>query len=585
MIIWKVAIDNEFSSYDEFKQRKVVAQGWPDQTGDLSDYVSESRAIIQNALIEMGNEKKVSEKISRIFHNMITEIGPGDVVIAYKGKQVVGICEICDCFMYFFDRYGNNSGISPKAFDKNEFHFANCLYPVEWVDWKHVSSDYDPPPGAQGIEGIQKLGEDKFDAVLSKWKSYKDSTGFNPCPADIYNLCREKRVKMICKKDLRTVKSLFYGVCNQVILSGPPGTSKTRCALNYVEATLGKVGQHRETNSSGVDLLNSTRFPKTGHSGSWSIVQFHPSYNYEDFVRGIQMEPAGEVVKPVVRNRLLGDMVTKAKESLDRVMKERGVATLDDLEPVKKEELIDEAGRFILIIDEINRANVPAVLGELIYAMEYRDQPVATPYALRQDVEWTGIAPSDDESDPKEEKEGEDNTLTIPSNFYIIGTMNTADRSVGRLDYAIRRRFAFIECLPDRRQLATFPYVDDSVRVKAEELFDQVAKIFDDSLSPEFRKKDVQVGHTYFMAKTMEELGMKITYQVVPILEEYVSDGVLTRQTEEEIGKLRQTGKKLMEEEQSQTGSVDQHAEGQIDGENADSNESGDRGDDDGVAS
>ena len=81
---------------------------------------------------------------------------------------------------------------------------------------------------------------------------------------------------------------------------------------------------------------------------------------------------------------------------------------------------------YVLIIDEINRANLPAVLGELIYALEYRGEKVESMYETEEDG----------------------NVLIIPPNLYIIGTMNTSDRSVGHIDYAIRRRFAFIELLP-----------------------------------------------------------------------------------------------------------------------------------------
>lgn len=76
--------------------------------------------------------------------------------------------------------------------------------------------------------------------------------------------------------------------------------------------------------------------------------------------------------------------------------------------------------KFFLIIDEINRANLATVFGELIYGLEYRNKGVATPYTV-----------------------GSSNKVLLPNNLYIIGTMNTADKSIGRIDYAIRRRFLF----------------------------------------------------------------------------------------------------------------------------------------------
>lgn len=156
---------------------------------------------------------------------------------------------------------------------------------------------------------------------------------------------------------------------------------------------------------------------------------------------------------------------------------------------------------YVLIIDEINRANLSSVLGELIYALEYRGEAVESMYAVE-----------------------DDNKLILPPNLYIVGTMNTADRSVGHIDYAIRRRFAFVDVLPkdlSEEEGITF----DSV------LFSEVAQLFETNLSAEFEKKDVQLGHSYFIDKSDEEDGASMTirleYEIKPILLEYVKDGVL----------------------------------------------------------
>nr|WP_314497950.1 AAA family ATPase [uncultured Chryseobacterium sp.] len=161
---------------------------------------------------------------------------------------------------------------------------------------------------------------------------------------------------------------------------------------------------------------------------------------------------------------------------------------------------IKELKNFVLIIDEINRANLSSVLGELIYGLEYRGKEVNSMY----------------------EVDGSQKFI-LPPNLYIIGTMNTADRSVGHIDYAIRRRFAFIDILPvnlkETSGLATF---DDA-------LFNTVSGLFDTNLCPEFEKKDVQLGHSYFIDKS-EEGGspdIRLNYEIRPILFEYVKDGVL----------------------------------------------------------
>jgi hypothetical protein len=172
---------------------------------------------------------------------------------------------------------------------------------------------------------------------------------------------------------------------------------------------------------------------------------------------------------------------------------------------------------FVLIIDEINRANLSSVLGELIYALEYRGEPVESMY-----------------------KVDDNNKLILPPNLYIIGTMNTADRSVGHIDYAIRRRFAFVDVLP--KDLS-----DDEDIVFDSKLFSSVKALFttDDykthslNLSKEFEPKDVALGHSYFIQQyEKDEKGkedktkpidfqMRLDYEIKPILLEYVKDGIL----------------------------------------------------------
>src|SRR5690606_36146574 len=158
-----------------------------------------------------------------------------------------------------------------------------------------------------------------------------------------------------------------------------------------------------------------------------------------------------------------------------------------------------ELKNYVLIIDEINRANLSSVLGELIYALEYRGEAVESMYAV-----------------------GNDSKLILPPNLYIIGTMNTADRSVGHIDYAIRRRFAFVDVLPKD--------LSEEVNISFDtELFYSVENLFDTNLSPEFEKKDVQLGHSYFIDKSKDggSMDIRLEYEIKPILLEYVKDGVL----------------------------------------------------------
>ena len=224
--------------------------------------------------------------------------------------------------------------------------------------------------------------------------------------------------------------------------------------------------------------------------GEFKIIQFHPAYTYEDFVRGIVASSHEGVISYDVENKILAKFARKAIENPN--------------------------GKYVLIIDEINRANLPSVLGELIYALEYRDESVESMY----DYENT-------------------RDIKLPKNLYIIGTMNTADRSVGHIDYAIRRRFAFYDVLPSQEVIAF---------EKPRKLFKQVSELFDSNsyLSSDFNANDVRIGHSYFIASSEKmtedqfeiELKQKLKYEIKPILYEYIKDGILLDGAKQKVDDL-----------------------------------------------
>jgi len=266
------------------------------------------------------------------------------------------------------------------------------------------------------------------------------------------NLIKEN--KMNIENEIQKYTDLLH-YKPQIILQGPPGTGKTREAKCIAKALLG-LGEN--------DSLEDNE--------QFKLIQFHPSYSYEDFVRGIVAKPneEGNGIVYTAENKILG---TFAKEALK-----------------------DKDKPYVLIIDEINRANLSAVLGELIYALEYRGEAVQSMYAI----------------------EGENN-LILPPNLYIIGTMNTADRSVGHIDYAIRRRFAFVNILPKDLTNELGDQFEGT-------LFAKVTNLFNTNLSPEFKKEEVQLGHSYFITKNTP-INIRWEYEIKPILLEYVKDGIL----------------------------------------------------------
>lgn len=278
----------------------------------------------------------------------------------------------------------------------------------------------------------------------------------------------------------------------QMILQGPPGTSKTYSAKAFLKYMAHNCSDAELADIQIADYIDVDKYCAKLFKGkgepeiAWDIVQFHPSYGYEDFIRGIKVstKPGSDTILYETVNKVLGNIAELAKKH--------------------------KKTKFFLIIDEINRANLATVFGELIYGLEYRTEPVATPYSVNNN-----------------------NRISLPENLYIIGTMNTADKSIGGIDYAIRRRFLFFEQLPDVKVIKEYKADHGSeqqtLNDQACKLFENVKKLFgEEYLSPEYRKEDVQIGHTYFLVDSKDKLMKRFEYQIIPILKEYYKDGIIS---------------------------------------------------------
>ena len=170
-----------------------------------------------------------------------------------------------------------------------------------------------------------------------------------------------------------------------------------------------------------------------------------------------------------------------------------------------------ELKNYVLIIDEINRGNVSKIFGELISLLE-ADKRVGGDHPLTVTLPYS--------KEP----------FSVPSNLYIIGTMNTTDRSVGSIDYAVRRRFAFVTLKANENAIENYyKGKDASLKNKAIELFGKVEAFLrnKDNRSNDMEFDDLMVGHSYFMAETLDELKLKWEYEVIPLLKEYQKDGLL----------------------------------------------------------
>ena len=530
---WLYSPGEQAVKWEEFYNEDIMAIGW-DELGDLENY-TDRKSILKALIDNYGGGDDQRNNVSAIddFCNGENKINIDDIVIVKKGtKTLLGYGRVTSDYYY----------------DESREEFLHCRE-VEWF----------------------KKGEWEVDVNLPR-KTLTDVTTYN---SDFEGIKYAQYLLNImngntqAQEDNLIIKLLKYKP--QIILQGPPGTGKTREAKRIAKALLG-LGEN--------DSLEGNE--------QFKLIQFHPSYSYEDFVRGIVAKPneEGNGIVYTAENKVLAEFAKKAmgapfvepiKEDfinfLEEKKKEKGEGMLFDQKTKYKEikdknknnkmvkslyfslknaedkwiddqraipidtfciENLDDEFKnfyagpnwegpwksitdyfiywaknfrrekpFVLIIDEINRANLSAVLGELIYALEYRGEAVQSMYAT----------------------EGENN-LILPPNLYVIGTMNTADRSVGHIDYAIRRRFAFVNVLPKD---LTSELGDQFESI----LFAKVTDLFNTNLSPEFKKEDVQLGHSYFITKNTP-IDIRWEYEIKPILLEYVKDGILIGQDIEE---------------------------------------------------
>ena len=183
------------------------------------------------------------------------------------------------------------------------------------------------------------------------------------------------------------------------------------------------------------------------------------------------------------------------------------------IEAVKKEYHAKTDKSVVLIIDEINRGNISKIFGELITLLE-ADKRDKGNHPIKVTLPYSKTL------------------FGVPSNLYIIGTMNTTDRSTGTLDYALRRRFAFVTLKSDPNVIVKHyeKLGNDDLKAIAIDLFNNIKAFITNPkhLCGDLGIDDLMVGHSYFMASSKEELQCKVEFEIIPLIAEYINDGILT---------------------------------------------------------
>lgn len=250
------------------------------------------------------------------------------------------------------------------------------------------------------------------------------------------------------------------------IVYGAPGTGKTYSMVEYALSIIDGVSIDDFRKSNTDRKTNVSRYKELVKVGQIVFTTFHQNYGYEEFIQGLRPDKDSE---------------TMAFKTVDGVFKVIADTALNDT----------ENKNYVIIIDEINRANISKVFGELITLIE-------------EDKRWGELNETSATLQSGDQ-------FAVPNNLYIVGTMNSADKSISLIDAALRRRFDFIEQKPDSA------LVPEGVLRK---MFDNI----NENLVSELDSTDLLVGHSYFMKKTEKDLCNILNNNIIPLLYEYFYD-------------------------------------------------------------
>ncbi|MBS4763370.1 AAA family ATPase [Brachyspira aalborgi] len=325
---------------------------------------------------------------------------------------------------------------------------------------------------------VNSRGRDIYDSLEVKIdKNKKEISDYITDIKNINEFIKQNKFKF---KNYRVIDLLDTDINvyvikqkKQIILQGAPGTGKT-----YSSSEIAVKLIDENAPSDRAELMK--RYKELVNKGQIFFTTFHQSMDYEEFVEGIKPK----TINGNITYELENGIFKKACKSA-------------------------ENNKVVLIIDEINRGNISKIFGELITLLEVDKRK-------DRENEIEVILPYSKEK------------FSVPDNLYIIGTMNTADRSIGYIDYALRRRFAFISIKADKSAIENYyDNKNSDCKDKAINLFDEIKNLIDKNINKEFEADDIMIGHSYFMAQNFEELQNKLEYEIKPLLLEYFKDGIL----------------------------------------------------------